>query len=154
MAQCVLVSHRRVAESPIELRKSLRSLDLGRLTIYTFVESVSPDILSTAPEWYVRQAQDQCVERAGKILELCNLVLDLRPSFVPHDPYIAAPMYSAVRVTLWDLYRHPSPSASMKRFAAESCRPVIVLVHRLKKSFAYAGSIVSINTMEGEWSND
>ncbi|RSH92684.1 hypothetical protein EHS25_008129 [Saitozyma podzolica] len=107
----------------LHLWHNVSYLDLGRLTIYTFVESVSPDILSTAPEWYVRQAQDQCVERAGKILELCNLVLDLRPSFIPHDPYIAAPMYSAIR---------SGELSAGYRFGAPS-----------EKSFAYAGSILN-----------
>src|SRR5262245_8191808 len=94
----------------------LQSCDLGRLTIYPFVESSPAELLLSAPQSYVGLAQKQCIEYAANMLEICNSILENRPDFVPRDAYIVACLYQAVRITLWDLFRHPSPSNPIKKF--------------------------------------
>lgn len=119
------------------------SCDLGRLTIYTFVEAAPPDLLLSAPDSYVTAAQNQCTDHAALMLETCNFVLEKVPHFDPRDPHMAACLYQAIRITQWDLFRHPSPSMSLKKLTAKTCVPAIILLHRLAARFSYGGTVVS-----------
>lgn len=123
---------------------SLHSCDLGRVAIYAFVEAARPELLLTAPQTFVEEAQKDCVDHAAKVLDLCQLILKHCPNFVCRDPYVSVCLYQAARVTLWDLFRHPSPSMMMRRLFLEQIRPVIIMLHSMQRLFQYTGSIVSL----------
>lgn len=129
------------------------SCDLGRLMISNFIEAASLDVLHTAPQSYVQQAQDHCVEHALKIFELCEIVLSWSPSFVPRDPYISVIFFQAVRIILWDLFRHPSPSSGLKKFTADTCKSSLIILYRMQKLYPYAQSVVSYFFFQHQYSS-
>jgi hypothetical protein len=125
--------------------KLFRSCDLCRIALSAFVEAARPEVLLAAPLNFIQSTQDECVEHAGKLLRLCDLVLSHCPTFVSRDPYISVCFYQAIRITLWDLFRHPSPSKEMKRSIVSLTRGALVHLFAMSDVFPYSQCMVSRN---------
>lgn len=127
----------------IHLWYCMARCDLGRLTIFNFAEAAPAEIIFNAPNTWANEMQDQCVNYAAQVFEAFDHVLLRRPTFACRDPYVAACCYQAVRISLWDLYRHPSPSLSVRRFTAKTFRPVLEVLYVMSRKFTYVSSVMN-----------
>lgn len=117
-------------------------IDLGRLMIYSFAESASVDMLRNAPRAYIQRAQEQSVEYAMRILDLCRIVDDNVPDFELRDPHVSILCFQACRILLWDLFRQDRPSALFKRYLVDSFRPALTILYRAAPLFPFSQNVL------------
>ncbi|RSH92681.1 hypothetical protein EHS25_008126 [Saitozyma podzolica] len=109
--------------------------DLCVATLSTVLEAARRGFQPAAPPHIVQAIQDDCVENAAEILRLSNLVLTNYPTFVSRDRRISVCLYQAIRITVWDLFRHPSPSTEMKRSTVALARGALIHLGAMAEVF-------------------
>lgn len=103
-------------------------------------------MLLAAPPDFVEQCQNDCVVAASKILNLCEVVHAHCSSLVPPDPTIAMALYQAIRITLWDAFRHPTPGVLVKSGITEVCEPALRYLQVMAELFPFAARVVGRQT--------
>lgn len=99
-------------------------------------------VLEGAPDGWISRAQDEYLSHALRILKLCCTILTKLPAFLCQDPTLAPCFYRAIHACLWDLFRHPAPSPSMKRFVVHTCKSAVIICQGMGV-FPFARAVVS-----------